>query len=430
MFEITDKIYLGSAKPNNSAEWGNIEGTLSNQTDLNTALSGKQATLVSGTNIKTVNGVSLLGSGDVVIGEGGTIAIDQTYNSESANAQSGTAVAEAILTKANTSLDNLSSDGQMIVDSQNGTISNCVLEIPQNIKLTLENNVLTLKAGSVIALTNSDSYSTYTTTSDLVRENLTLTANKRYIFLSAFNGSSFTWQEVSKVGSGDTLPADNTNYNWFFLTTDKAIYSWKNNTWERLYVSYPIAVIESDNSGNPSFAKDSNGNDMIFNGAGFIGHHAFVYPNVTGLAPYGYNEDGTLKSVSGKTSTLQIIKLNSSSNSIDVLLTGGTLAKRSFKEVQDIDTSWTGVQYVKSENMTYVYSSGSYVIRIETPLIYYTYEGTTVTDFAIQQPVRMATTEMLDKKQADITTITGYDATKTQTLKNVSGVLTWVDDGE
>ena len=45
--------------------WGNIGGTLSDQADLQTELNGKQATLVSGTNIKTVNGNSLLGSGDV-----------------------------------------------------------------------------------------------------------------------------------------------------------------------------------------------------------------------------------------------------------------------------------------------------------------------------------------------------------------------------
>lgn len=36
------------------------------------ALAGKQASLVSGTNIKTINGTSLLGSGDIVISGGGT----------------------------------------------------------------------------------------------------------------------------------------------------------------------------------------------------------------------------------------------------------------------------------------------------------------------------------------------------------------------
>jgi lysophospholipase L1-like esterase len=60
-----------------SATWGGITGTLSAQTDLNSALSGKQATLISGTNIKTINGTSVLGSGNIVIsGGGGGGAVD------------------------------------------------------------------------------------------------------------------------------------------------------------------------------------------------------------------------------------------------------------------------------------------------------------------------------------------------------------------
>ena len=52
-----------------SAEWGNITGTLSNQTDLQNVLNGKQETLVSGTNIKTINNTSLLESGNISITE-------------------------------------------------------------------------------------------------------------------------------------------------------------------------------------------------------------------------------------------------------------------------------------------------------------------------------------------------------------------------
>jgi len=50
------------------AVWGGITGVLATQTDLQTALNAKQDTLVSGTNIKTVNGNSLVGSGNVTIG--------------------------------------------------------------------------------------------------------------------------------------------------------------------------------------------------------------------------------------------------------------------------------------------------------------------------------------------------------------------------
>lgn len=50
-----------------SASWGTITGTLSSQTDLQNALNAKQDTLVSGTNIKTINTNSILGSGDLSV---------------------------------------------------------------------------------------------------------------------------------------------------------------------------------------------------------------------------------------------------------------------------------------------------------------------------------------------------------------------------
>jgi len=54
-----------AAASGGSATWGGITGTLSSQTDLQTALNAKQDTLVSGTNIKTINSTSLLGSGNI-----------------------------------------------------------------------------------------------------------------------------------------------------------------------------------------------------------------------------------------------------------------------------------------------------------------------------------------------------------------------------
>ena len=54
--------------------------------------SAKQDALVSGTNIKTINGESLLGEGNITIEGGGTINIDQSVISGSSNAVSGGAV--------------------------------------------------------------------------------------------------------------------------------------------------------------------------------------------------------------------------------------------------------------------------------------------------------------------------------------------------
>lgn len=60
------------------------------------AVSDKQDSLVSGTNIKTINNQSILGSGNITIEGGSDVEVDQIYSPTSENAQSGKAVAEAI----------------------------------------------------------------------------------------------------------------------------------------------------------------------------------------------------------------------------------------------------------------------------------------------------------------------------------------------
>ena len=52
---------------------------------------------------------------------------------------------------------------------------------------------------------------------------------------------------------------------------------------------------------------------------------------------------------------------------------------------------------------------------------------TNTTEYTPTGDYNPATKKYVDDK---LTTITGYDATKTQTLKNINGVLTWQTDGE
>jgi hypothetical protein len=63
-------------------------------TSLQTALDGKQATLASGTNIKTVNGSTLLGSGDLVVSGSGAAMVSAFLTSTQANST----VTPAVLT--------------------------------------------------------------------------------------------------------------------------------------------------------------------------------------------------------------------------------------------------------------------------------------------------------------------------------------------
>lgn len=68
-------------------------------TTLNNLLADKQDTLISGVNVKTINGLSVLGSGGIYIdgsGEGTSMEIDDTPTSDSENLVTSGGVYNAI----------------------------------------------------------------------------------------------------------------------------------------------------------------------------------------------------------------------------------------------------------------------------------------------------------------------------------------------
>jgi hypothetical protein len=114
--QAATKSYVDS----NSSSWGSIGGTLSNQTDLQNALNAKQDTLVSGTNIKTINSTSILGSGNLSI----TASAAGTNTQVQFN-DSGNIGGDAGLTY-NKTTDNLIVDGKVDASAfqVNGTAGN------------------------------------------------------------------------------------------------------------------------------------------------------------------------------------------------------------------------------------------------------------------------------------------------------------------
>jgi hypothetical protein len=71
--ETIDKTFVGLGNVDNTSD---LNKPISTATQ--TALNAKQDTLVSGTNIKTINGNSVLGSGDLVVGGTTTLAVGTT----------------------------------------------------------------------------------------------------------------------------------------------------------------------------------------------------------------------------------------------------------------------------------------------------------------------------------------------------------------
>ena len=122
------------------------------------AISTKQDTLVSGTNIKTINSTSLLGSGDISVGTVTSVnntspingnvtlsipSVDQSYNSASSNAQSGVAIAGAGFLTEVTSSDVIDGLGYTPVNKAGDTMTGDLIIRESSPSISLDNTALT-----------------------------------------------------------------------------------------------------------------------------------------------------------------------------------------------------------------------------------------------------------------------------------------------
>jgi hypothetical protein len=409
----TNKNAIGTLANLTTTEKSSLVGAI-NELD-----NDKQENITGGAS--TITDTNLTANRALISNGSGKVAVSTTTNTELGYLSGTTSSIQTQLNgKASTSLDNLSSAGQMIIDSQNGTISNCILEIPQDIKLELNNGTLTLKSGSVVALTGYNTYTTRTTNSDIVKNSWSSHwYNKRVLIFIGATGTGFGYTNISSTGSGSSLPSDGSIYTTFYLTTDNTLYEWSSNTWTAITYSYPLCVIDVDSNGVASFAKDSNGNDMIFNGVGFIGHHVFVYPNVKALLPDGFNDDGSLKSKESTTNSLQIIEVNSASSTrVGIISANGsvggvTAGYYEYDVLPSTPPYNTAVYYEKSTNKSFQYYSNSYHELIATKLYNVSSVsasgGISITDFTIRQPydgARNLLTDDIEKEIANMQTTT------------------------
>lgn len=241
-------------------------------TAVNELDTNKQDILVSGTNIKTINNTSILGSGNI-------------------NVESG----------ANTSLSNLTSQGQNIANWSTN-VTNCITEIPQDISLMLDsaNNRTILKAGSKVYVPNgfesngtTRKFTEYVVPNDIINSDLAPDTGTRLLYLVNQN----TLVGISASTSGTTAPTSSGN-NVFYNTSTNTIRRYMDGTEQSGTYSFPIAIVTAN--GTYLISKI----DQVFNGFGYIGSTVFALPGVKGLIPNGRNEDGTLKNIEFTTSSV------------------------------------------------------------------------------------------------------------------------------
>lgn len=200
-------------------------------------------------------------------------------------------------------------------------ISNCITEIPQDIKLELNSDYsITLKAGSKLYIPNGFETDGTTKKFDevIIESDITntRTGSELQEFLFGTNNSLNFWRYLY---SGDTAPSEQQAMVWYDTANNIIKYTTDTGaSWINSGFSLPLCIYTRFESGIKSI-------DQVFNGFGFIGSTLFILPGVEGLAPNGRNEDGTLNNTIIKSSAISTRLIGSSNyNTKSVLYFNGS----------------------------------------------------------------------------------------------------------
>lgn len=187
--------------------------------------------------------------------------------------------------------------------------TNCITEIPQDIKLELNNGTLKLKAGSKVYVPNgADVFDVVNVASDIT---LAKSYSRLYFVFIKSNGAQSEAIPVSYCFSGESQPTFSNNYEIWYDKSNNKIKLKTSVGWEDGY-SLPICVVVNDTT--PAYGVSSI--DKVFNGFGYIGSTVFALPGVKGLIPNGRNEDGSLKNIEFEVPTVKVSKNTGSGRDI------------------------------------------------------------------------------------------------------------------
>lgn len=186
-------------------------------------------------------------------------------------------------------------------------LSNCLLEVPQDIRLELSDGVLTLKAGSKIYVPNGKGssgeflYDVVTTSADISRNNAVGMTGDVFFY---YQNGVIQFTTLNNTSSGTTPPSSGLFYN----TGTNSVDYYNSGSLAIAKYSLPLCVCSVSNG-------TITGIKRVFNGIGYIGAEFFVLPGVKGLIPNGFNPDGTANNIEFTLDTIlrnSVIGVNSS----------------------------------------------------------------------------------------------------------------------
>ena len=173
-------------------------------------------------------------------------------------------------------------------------ITNCITEIPQDIKLELKDGTLTLKAGSKVYVPNGVGVFDEV----MISSDLSTTGfhdGQIMIFAQCSSLSSTSINAITEVLVSNAKSGTSPEVSLYYNTSLNMIYRYTSSSAYDLRFALPIAICTRTSGKITSI-------DQVFNGFGYIGSTVFALPGVKGLIPNGRNADGSLKNTEFTTS--------------------------------------------------------------------------------------------------------------------------------
>ena len=174
-------------------------------------------------------------------------------------------------------------------------ITNCLLEVPQRIKLELNDGTLTLKAGSQVIVPNgfeadgtTPKFDYITIESDAISLQWGTATNTN--ISEMYNPAANEITPWEHLYSGSTAPTTQTFCIWYDTTNNLVKWTTNGGTSWGSGMALPLSL----SNYSSGFITSIN---QVFNGMGYIGSTIWVDKGVKGLIPNGRNEDGSLKNI-------------------------------------------------------------------------------------------------------------------------------------
>jgi hypothetical protein len=234
-------------------------------------------------------------------------------------------------------------------------ITNCITEIPQDIKLELTSDGKVIaKAGSKFYKPNGAEYTPTTIDHDISIGIAETTSGKFFLFVGGDRG--YDYFAVSRCCSGTTDIYAGLDYHAWYDTTNNQIKMYRDDGTTVAYTqAFPCAIITTTNGKITSI-------DQVFNGFGYIGSTIFALPGIKWLAPNGRNADGTLRN-NAYTSTKAQKFTYQNVNQSNIVICMGTDSFYTSGQVISSETEPTKAYtfwYKPSENILRTKAEGAY----------------------------------------------------------------------